>query len=78
MLLIPFFGVFMYLIVRGHKMQEHSVQAAKEQDEAFRAQVREAASDGSTTEQLAKLADLRDRGAISPQEFDQEKAKLLA
>ena len=32
----------------------------------------------STADQLAKLADLRDRGVISPEEFDREKAKVLA
>ncbi|MGO9053476.1 MAG: SHOCT domain-containing protein [Streptosporangiaceae bacterium] len=37
-----------------------------------------AESPASTADQLAKLADLRDRGVITPQEFEREKAKVLA
>ena len=58
-------------------MHEHGVQAAQQQDEAARAYIRQAAGSGSADE-LAKLADLRDRGVITPQEFEQQKAKILA
>jgi type VI protein secretion system component VasK len=80
-LFVPLIGVLAYLIVRGHKMQEHAAKAAEQQDEALRQYVREASgdgADGSTTDQLVKLAELRDRGAITPQEFEQQKTKLLA
>jgi cbb3-type cytochrome oxidase subunit 3 len=76
-LLIPLIGVLVYLIARGHKMQDHAVQRAQQQDQAFEQYVREASSDGSTTDQLTKLADLRERGAITPEEFEQQKAKVL-
>jgi len=76
-LLIPLIGVLVYLIARGGKMHEHGVQAAQQQDEAARAYIRQAAGSGSADE-LAKLADLRDRGVITPQEFEQQKAKILA
>ena len=59
-------------------MHEHAAQDAQRQDEAFRAYVQEAAgSDTSPADQLAKLADLRDRGVITAEEFDREKAKIL-
>lgn len=78
-LLIPLVGVLVYLIARGHKMQEHAVQRAKQQDEAFRKYVREATDgESSTPDQLSKLANMRDRQVITSEEFEREKAKLLA
>ena len=76
-LIIPLIGVLVYLIARGDKMHEHGVQAAQQQDEAARAYIQQVAGTGSADE-LAKLADLRDRGVITPQEFEQQKAKILA
>ena len=77
-LFIPLVGVLVYLIVRGGKMQERAVRDAQRQDEQFRAYVQDAASSGSSADQLTKLADLRDRGVITAEEFDREKAKILA
>jgi len=77
-LVIPWIGVLVYLIARGHKMQEHAATAAKEQDEAFRQYVREAQGDGPSTDQLVQLAELRDRGVITQEEFEREKAKVLS
>ena len=76
-LIIPLIGVLVYLIARGGKMQEHAQQEAQQQDQAARAYIREAASPESSADQLAKLADLRDRGVITPEEFEREKAKVL-
>jgi multidrug resistance efflux pump len=56
-------------------MHERTVDTARSQDEAFRAYVRKAAS--SLADDLAKLADLKDRGMISPEEFERAKAKAL-
>jgi len=77
-LFIPLIGVLVYLIARGGKMQEHAAQQAQRDDQQFRAYVKEAAGPESTADQLAKLADLRDRGVISAEEFEREKAKILA
>ena len=78
-LLIPLIGVLVYLIVRGSSMQDRARQEAQQQDQQFRAYVQDAAgSGGSTADQLAKLADLRDRGVITADEFEREKAKVLA
>ena len=77
-LFIPLIGVLVYLIARGGKMHEHAVQEAQQQDEAARRYIQQAAGAPNTADQLAKLADLRDRGVITAQEFDSEKAKILA
>jgi len=77
-LFIPLIGVLVYLIVRGGSMHERAVQQAQRQDEQFRGYVQEAAAPQSSADQLAKLADLRDRGVITAEEFDREKAKILA
>jgi membrane protein implicated in regulation of membrane protease activity len=78
-LFIPLIGVLVYLIARGSSMQERAQKQARQQDQEFRAYVQDAAgSGGNTADQLAKLADLRDRGVITPAEFEQQKAKVLA
>jgi ABC-type transport system involved in cytochrome bd biosynthesis fused ATPase/permease subunit len=79
-LFIPLVGVLVYLIARGGKMHEHAAQDARQQDQEFRQYVQQAAasSPASTADQLSKLADLHDRGVISAEEFEREKAKVLA
>jgi len=79
-LIIPLIGVLVYLIVRGGSMHDRAVQQAQRQDEEARRYIQQAAATApaSTADQLAKLADLRDRGVISPEEFEREKAKVLA
>jgi len=77
-LFIPLIGVLVYLIVRGGSMHERAQQQARQQDREFRAYVQQAAGSQSTADQLTKLADLRDRGVISAEEFEREKAKILA
>ena len=76
-LFIPLIGVLVYLIARGGKMHEHAVRQARQQDREFRAYVQDAAGAQTPADQLAKLADLRDRGVITPEEFEREKAKVL-
>ena len=76
-LIIPLIGVLVYLIARGGKMHEHAARQAQAQDQQFRALVQDAAGSQTTADQLAKLADLRDRGVISAEEFEREKAKVL-
>jgi Short C-terminal domain/Phospholipase_D-nuclease N-terminal len=76
-LFIPLIGVLVYLIARGGEMHERAAQQAQAQDQAARDYIRQAAGTNSADD-LAKLADLRDRGVITPQEFEQQKAKILA
>ena len=77
-LFIPLIGVLVYLIARGGKMQQRAVQDAQQQEKEFRTYVQEAATSATPADQLAKLADLRDRGVISAEEFEREKAKVLS
>ncbi len=74
--ILPLLGVLIYLIARGHKMQEHAVSHAREQDAALRSYVRGAAA--TPADDLAKLDDLRSRGVISDEEFERAKTKALA
>jgi uncharacterized protein (UPF0333 family) len=75
-IILPLFGVLIYLIIRGHKMSEHAAQYAQQQDAAVRQYVRTAAS--SPADDLAKLEDLRSRGVINDEEFERAKAKALS
>src|SRR6201982_3967045 len=77
-LFIPLIGVVVYLIARGDKMHEHTVQAARQQDAEVRSYIKQAAGQPSPADQLTKLAELRDRGVITATEFEQQKAKILA
>jgi membrane protein implicated in regulation of membrane protease activity len=77
-LFIPLIGVLVYLIARGDKMHERAVRQVQEQDQEARQYIREAAGSGTPADQLTKLADLRDRGVITADEFEREKAKILA
>ena len=77
-LFIPLIGVLVYLIARGGSMQERAARDAQQQDQEVRRYIQQAADTPSSADQLAKLADLRDRGVITADEFDREKAKVLA
>jgi type VI protein secretion system component VasK len=78
-IVLPFIGIFSYLIVRGASMQRREVKGARADDEARKAYIQQAA--GSTTssaDELSKLADLHRSGVLTDTEFAQQKAKLLA
>ena len=77
-IVLPYLGVFLYLVIRGGSMQERRVQEAAKAQENFRQYVQQTA--GTTTDtagQLEKLAALRDQGVLTPEEFAAQKAKLL-
>jgi hypothetical protein len=79
-IILPFLGVFVYLIARGSKMHERAAAQAAEQQKQFDAYVRQAAGTEGTdsASQLAKLADLKSQGVITDAEFEAQKAKVLA
>ncbi len=78
-IILPYLGVFIYLIARGHKMSEHAQQAAQAQNAAFQQAVQQAAGTGdSAADQLAKLADLKANGTIDQAEFDRLKAQIVS
>jgi hypothetical protein len=75
-IVLPFLGVFIYLIARGNKMAEREVASIKAQDEAARAYIKDAAG-ASSADELARLAELKDKGVISDAEFASLKAKVI-
>jgi hypothetical protein len=75
---IPYLGVFVYLIARGGKMHERQVADATAQQKAFDDYVKQTAGAPDVATQLEKLASLRQQGVISEDEFAAQKAKLLA
>src|SRR6476620_7791894 len=77
-ILVPYLGVFVYLIARGHKMSEHALEAAQANDAAARAYIQQAAgTSGSSADELARLADLKAQGVIDDAEFARLKAKAI-
>jgi hypothetical protein len=77
-IVLPFIGVFTYLIVRGaHLAGEQVATANAPQDEGFRRYERFETQGKDSADELAKLADLRDRGVITDAEFQKRKTQLL-
>jgi len=78
-IILPFLGIFIYLIARGGKMHERAAAQAAQQQKAFDNYVKETAGAGTnSTDQLAQLAELRKQGAITDAEFEAQKEKILA
>jgi hypothetical protein len=75
---LPMLGALIYLIVRGNGMRERTIKQQADAKKEFDSYVREQAGSASSADELAKLADLKGKGAISSEEFDRAKAKLLA
>ena len=76
LIVLPFLGVVIYLIARGHGMAERGAKQAQQQQQAFDDYVRETAGT-SEADQLAKLAELHDSGKLSDEDFATAKAKVL-
>ncbi len=77
-IVMPYLGVFVYLIARGSKMSEHAMEDAQAQQAEVRAYVQDAAGTASVSDEITKLAALRDKGVIDDAEFQQMKAKLVS
>ncbi len=76
-LFLPFLGIFVYLIARGDKMQERTIQQMQRQDQATRAYIQDASGSASTADELQKLQGLKDSGTITDEEFASLKAKAM-
>jgi hypothetical protein len=77
-IILPLLGVLFYLIFRGGSMRERQVQEARRQEDAFRGYVQQVATTSSSSaDEIAKLADLRDRGVLTEEEFQRQKAAVL-
>jgi hypothetical protein len=78
-IVIPWLGILVYLIARGHGMQERQLEQAREVQAAQAAYIQSvAAPGGGATSQIADAKGLLDSGAITQAEFEQIKAKALA
>ena len=78
LIVLPWLGALVYLIARGRSMNERAREQVVGNQQDFRRYVQGVTgSSPSTADELAKLADLRDRGVISSKEFAQAKARLL-
>lgn len=76
-LFAPYLGVFMYLIIRGHGMSERAIARQKAAEAQFREYVQETANADNPADQLAKLHDLKQSGAITDAEYESMKAKVV-
>jgi hypothetical protein len=79
LIVVPWLGTLVYLIARGPSMNRRTRAQAQRNEQAFDQYVRETAASTSpgVADELAKLAELRDRGAISTEDFERAKAKVL-
>ena len=75
---IPFLTALIYLIARGEGMRDRTIKAQADAKKHFDEYVRDQAGAASPADELHKLAELKDKGALSAEEFDRAKAKLLA
>ncbi|HEY7858414.1 MAG TPA: SHOCT domain-containing protein [Candidatus Nanopelagicales bacterium] len=77
-IVLPYLGVFVYLIARGHKMQERNVRDVQAQSDAQRQYIQSVAGSGtSTADEIARLDDLKTKGVLTDAEFQAAKAKAL-
>ena len=77
-IVLPFLGVFVYLISQNHGMTARNIERAQASRAQFDDYVRETASSGGAAAEIERAKALLDGGAISPAEFDALKQKALA
>jgi HAMP domain-containing protein len=77
LLFLPFLGALIYLIARGDAMRERSIKAQRDAKGQLDSYIREQVH-SSPADELHKLNELKEKGALSPEEFERAKAKLLA
>jgi predicted PurR-regulated permease PerM len=76
--IVPFLGVLLYVIIHSGDMAERDLQSMQKQQEQFDSYVRQTAgSSTSSADELVKLAALKDQGIITDAEFAVQKAKIL-
>ena len=76
LIFIPFLGALIYLIARGDGMRERAIKAQSEAKQHMDAYIQEQAHT-SPADELHKLQELKEKGALSSEEFETAKAKLL-
>jgi Short C-terminal domain/Phospholipase_D-nuclease N-terminal len=75
---VPLLGMLIYLITRGEGMRERAVKEQADMRRHMDEYIRDTAGGSSPVDELHKLSELKDKGAISDAEFERAKAKLLA
>jgi len=78
LVILPYIGVLVYLIVEHKGMAERNVKQMKDAQAQTDAYIRSVSSQSDPSEQIAKAKSLLDAGTISQEEFDQLKAKALS
>jgi Short C-terminal domain/Phospholipase_D-nuclease N-terminal len=77
-IVLPWLGILVYLIARGRSMNERAQREAQESEKVFRRYVRDAAAGApSISDEISKLAELRERGTITAEDFESAKSQLL-
>jgi hypothetical protein len=77
-IILPFLGVFIYLMSQGKSMAERNVKGAQAQQAQMDAHIKSVAGSGGAADEIDKAKKLLDSGAITQAEFDAMKAKALA
>ncbi|WP_406354490.1 PLDc N-terminal domain-containing protein [Streptomyces sp. NBC_01635] len=78
-IVLPFLGVFVYVIARGRNMGRREVSRARAQQEEFNAYIRQTAAGGrpSSVDELARLSEIHDHGTLTDEEFRRAKELVL-
>lgn len=79
-IVVPYFGVFIYLIVRGRSMQARARKEAEYAETARQQYIRNVAGGGGTSaaDEIERLSKLKEQGVISAEEFEQGKRRVLS
>ncbi|MGZ4681363.1 MAG: SHOCT domain-containing protein [Acidimicrobiales bacterium] len=77
-IIVPYLGIFVYLIVRGSGMSERALAAHQAQQQQFESYVKQTGGAANPADQIAKAKELLDQGTITPEEFDKIKRDALA
>ena len=78
LVVVPFLASLIYLVARGGGMRDRTIKAQADVRKHFDEYIRQQAHSGSAADELHKLSELKDKGALSQEEFDRAKVKLLA
>jgi hypothetical protein len=78
-IVLPFLGVFVYVVARGKNMGRREIAQARAQQEEFNSYIRQTAAGGGTSsvDELARLSEIRARGDITDEEFRRAKDLVL-
>jgi len=77
-IILPWLGILVYLIVRGGGMHERAIEQQQAIQKAQNEYIQKVAGTGTATEQISSAKSLLDSGAITQAEFDQLKSKALS